>query len=475
MEQLDVRFIAFPCVLAAGVMQYMRFAKKPMSAPFHMISERLARRCVLIGLAIEILTLRLLPLCEAYPMNASCLVFLYFKKESKRYNSMQFREILSCASALSAWLLPFVDPTDGSFPDVLQLGLLLDIAMAPATCAYVGVLLLAGALAHCGFGAGTSVWSCTGPALSFGTSALLLKAAVHIVASLVFQPKRPEAWASLLGTLALLLGVRWAAAAPLRRAIEAHGSLSVLTIYGAVSSAAACTTGGYIYGEVGKWGLERQTLYVCLAFAHCWGMVSLGTCAADDRGHSHAGKSGYSPVPASDSDRRGAERRGVATSESNKGMTGSSRDTSPLLNFNEPAVQRTVDDDAEIEDQLLAHALAPANLSAVGAAGSSAGWADWSTSSARGPAAEPQFDADFEEIMRRFDEDDRLQSGAKDAPALPTDLVAGQASRSSPPPAIAPAGVLTGLDAQTMLEVSYGGMEDEEDELLSSIQDLDGS
>merc|ERR1719386_594406 len=108
-------------------------------------------------------------------------------------------------------------------PALLQLGFLLDITLAPFTFVYVGALLLAGAFAHCGFGASSIIWSRAGPALSFGTSALLLKAAVHLAAALLEDLHRPDLWAALLVALALLFGVRWAASAPLRRAMEAHG------------------------------------------------------------------------------------------------------------------------------------------------------------------------------------------------------------------------------------------------------------
>lgn len=447
---VDVRVVALPCAFAAGAMQYMRFAKKPMAEPFNLVSERMARRLVLLGMGIEVLTLRLLPLCEAYPMNASCLVFLYFTKESKRYNSMHFREMLSCASALSAWLLPFVDPTDGSMPELLQLTFMLDIAMTPLTVLYVGVLLLAGGLAHCGVGASSSAWSCIGPALNFGASALLLKAAVHLAGGILTQPDRPALWAALLVAVALLLGVRWAAAVPLRRAMEAHGSLSVLTAYGAASSAAACVTGGYIYGEVALWSFERQSIYVLLVCAHCWGIMSLGF--GGNSGHGAEGR---------DSERRQGDYQQIGE------MSGGG--DAPLLNFSDPVVQRTVDDDAQIEDQLLARALAPASLSTVGAVGAGGGWADWSAPFPGGGAPEPQFDADFEEIMRRFDEDDRRHSG-KTGAALGVASAPSKESANPPPPA--PAGVLSGLDAQTMFDISYGGLDEEEDDLVNSIEDL---
>merc|ERR1712118_403505 len=90
---------------------------------------------------------------------------------------------------------------------------------------------------------------------------------------------------------------------------------------------------------------------------------------------------------------------------------------SPLLNFS--AAARTVDDDDEMEDQLLARALAPQCLNSV------MNDVMPSASEVEGPPisldfmpsvtsfdSNPQFDVDFEEIMRRFDEDDKKRSGS---------------------------------------------------------------
>merc|ERR1719375_1662618 len=50
------------------------------------------------GVAAELLSLRLLPLCAIYPMNASCLVFLYYWKESKlrKSSGSHFGELRVC-------------------------------------------------------------------------------------------------------------------------------------------------------------------------------------------------------------------------------------------------------------------------------------------------------------------------------------------------------------------------------------------
>merc|ERR1719199_1085445 len=86
------------------------------------------------GMAVELLSLRLLPLCAIYPMNASCLVFLYYWKESKLRKSSgpRFNEGLVCSAVLSAWILPFAaGPKDGQLPRVMRLSELLDVVLGP--------------------------------------------------------------------------------------------------------------------------------------------------------------------------------------------------------------------------------------------------------------------------------------------------------------------------------------------------------
>eukprot|EP00930_Biecheleria_cincta_P096980 TRINITY_DN88740_c0_g1_i1.p1 TRINITY_DN88740_c0_g1~~TRINITY_DN88740_c0_g1_i1.p1 ORF type:complete len:548 (-),score=131.67 TRINITY_DN88740_c0_g1_i1:27-1616(-) len=524
---VDSRLLGLPCVLAASGLQYLRFAKKPMAAPCHRVSDRCSRRFLVVGLAAEVAALRLLPLCEAYPMNASCLTFLYFWKETKRAKAIQKNEVLACISALSAWGLPYVDPSGGHWHEEMQASTLLDAVLSPRTCAYVVFLLLGGALLCCSLSVvGDSAFtSCLPPALNFGVSALLLKAAAQVVASLLLAPWRLELWAALPILAVLIVGVRSAASAPLRRALEAHDNLSVLASYGAMSGAAATLTGGFVYSEMAAWGSERQALYAVLAIAHCWGMRSLSLSGAELRGS--AGQK--TKVEDEGTSVRGQRERIVASSEkalqmvemttsaaaakasnpateralagssaavssssasSSVGATGRERgnggrhggggggsSVGPLLNFAEDDTshRRSVDDDA-LEEQLFAKALAPLALHPqVG--GEPHLEADSFAVAAGGEVADvPQFDADFEELMRRFDEDDK----SFEQPITALALESFECEPESPKPAAAgtgrpmadlsPAlpGVLA-LDAQALLD---GAGQDDEDELLKSIEDI---
>jgi len=482
----DVRYVSLPCVLAASVLQYMRFAKKPMAVPCHWLSDRLARRCVLVGLGAELAGLGLLPLCEAYPMNASCLVFLYFWKESKRSRAVRCCELLACASALSAWVLPFLNQADAKVPAAVRVEALVDKLMAPATCIYVTGLLLTSIVLHCLCHGRSALGSCMPPGLNFGVSALLLKALLLVVTPLVAEPARYDLWATLACIVVLLLGVRSAAAMPLRRALEVHDTLSVLAAYGLVSSIVASVTGGLVYGEMDSWDSFQQTCYLAVAAAHCWGMFVLRRAGFDVK----AIKDG-----ANTDVERGAETPAKSlygkslqmTELSSRGSTatptagGSRREEpkSPLLNFHEP-LAHTVDDDVEFEEKVFAHALAPLHLSpaksdGIAAEPWTAAWPDAGSSatepgSTAAPVAPtvtvaPQFDADFEEMMRRFGEEDsekcRRITDLSPEPVL---------ERAAVPDAASPPSVLT-YDAQTMLDDACGA-QDDEDELLRSIEDI---
>ncbi|CAK0875514.1 unnamed protein product, partial [Prorocentrum cordatum] len=202
-----------------GVLQYLRFAKKPMAPPCHMVSERLSRRLVFLGLFIELAAVRILPLCEIYPMNASCLVILYFWRETKRSKSIHKDELLACASALSAWALPFVRPSGGAFIEAMPAAVVLDRMLSTFSCSYVVALLVGSTVVHCFLNGGSALGSCAPPGLNFGVSAMLLKAFTQVAASLALAPGRPEQWATLLVLATLLLGARSVATAPLRRAL----------------------------------------------------------------------------------------------------------------------------------------------------------------------------------------------------------------------------------------------------------------
>jgi hypothetical protein len=163
-------------------------------------------------------------------------------------------------------------------------------------------------------------------------------------------------------------------------------------------------------------------------------------------------------------------------------VSGSRREEpkSPLLNFNEP-LGHTVDDDVEFEEKVFAHALAPLHLSPAKSDGNAAdpwtaAWPD-DGSGATGPSSiaavaaaptvtvAPQFDADFEEMMRRFGEED--SDKGQRITDLPPEPVLEQ---PAVPDAASPPSVLT-YDAQTMLDDACGA-QDDEDELLRSIEDI---
>mmetsp|Transcript_7347 Transcript_7347/g.18416 ORF Transcript_7347/g.18416 Transcript_7347/m.18416 type:complete len:519 (-) Transcript_7347:68-1624(-) len=507
-----------------------------MAAPCHKVSERCSRRWVILGLALELGSLRLLPLSAAYPMNASCLVFLYFWKESKRSGgAFGGGSLFHVLGALSAWALPFLDPAGGVVPTTLQAGPLMATVLAPEICMYVVALLLAGIVIHTtsGFFGDSALVSCTPPGLNFGVSALLLKALAHILASAALAPHRFELWAAIASLAVLIFGVRSAATAPLRRAMEVHDNLSVLASYGAVSSGAAMLTGSYVYGELEGWKFERQALFAAVAVSHCWGLRALGlrSGGSDARGapkkdretpRADDEKSGESRSPGQPKEARRAESsmRGSSVQmvelpssatgslagrsigagggngkaagggpASSSGASAGTREqpSGPLLTFNEP---RTVDEDAQIEDKLIARALAPQRLAPVVSGlpvldDGLDGFADDVTSgnpfdgAFDDMGATPQFDADFEEIIRRFDEDDRQQTLEESGPGVrpivdlsPDTAFGGGGELSSNKPvqgAPLPPAVLQ-FDAQTLLDDDGG--QDDEDELLRSIEDI---
>jgi len=308
--------------------------------------------------------------------------------------------------------------------------------------------------------------------------------------------------------MVLILGLRSAAAPPLRRAMELHDNLNVLASYGVISGGAAALTGGFVYGELDDWGFERQVIGFVVAAFHCWGMRWLCTRMVDPKGHAAAPREANTPcgghsrvltdngnaLQMVDTTIFGASTtRGSAASSAS--AAGKDRPHSDLLWLDEPAAQRTVEEDAKIEEQLFARALSPAQL-APGIGGlpqvedpAPGGWAtgaNWSaawpetggiTGEAVGNSTSMQFDADFEEIMRRFDEDDRNASQGPAASGLKLQALDAPPTTPQPPQNSVLLGqdspsVLT-FDAQTLLDSNYGG-QDDEDELLRCIEDLPG-
>lgn len=504
----DVRALALPCVFVGSLLQYLRFAKKPMSWPCHRVTDRSARRFVLIGLVIELLSLRLLPLIAAYPMNASALVLMYFWKESKRSVSSS---CLPCLAALSAWVLPWLDPEGSSTPKLLEAGPVLDALFNTNASIFVisllsgsSVLFLMGTC--CGEG---PFLSCAPPALNFGVSAMLLKAFVQVCTALVTSPTRPDLWVLAPSLLLLIFGVRSAAASPLRRAMEVHDTLSVLTNYGAVSSFAAMMTGGLIYGEISAWDFNRQAIFIGVGCLHCWGVRSLGHSGAVRGGSSKKDEvEDQSQVPEKPTRRggggsftNGAREDLQLVDMSKRGVVGHQEDK--LLNFDAPP---TVEENAELEEQLFARALAPQRVAPAawdptanglsGPAGrddhaippdpwgATQGWGAFGDPAVLpvGEPETPQFDADFEEIMRRFDEDDKQNVDQEAGPGvIPIVELSSQVLFDSSPepksspvePAVAKAGIpapVLEFDAGTLLDDTVGV--DDEDELLKNIIDI---
>merc|ERR1719401_3061785 len=157
-------------------------------------------------------------------------------------------------------------------PKPIEVGALIPIVLAPDTCVYMVSLLLGSIILHT-LGAclgDTALLNCAPPALNFGVSAVLLKALAHTLVLLVNLPTQLTSWAVLISLIVLLLSVRSAAATPLRRAMEVHDNLSVLTNYGAVSSAAAAFTGIYIYDELKDFNFEQRATVVVVVAVHCW-------------------------------------------------------------------------------------------------------------------------------------------------------------------------------------------------------------
>jgi len=314
--------------------------------------------------------------------------------------------------------------------------------------------------------------------------------------------------------------VRSAASAPLRRALEAHDNLAVLSSYGLASSAAAMLTGALVFGELGAWTTERRAWFAAAAAAHCWGMRSLGA-PADGRAlaKKDAAKSEGDECISTSAARDAAAggRRGVVGAQvigagdgasiqmvERSSMAGAAWGAAPapLLSFHEP---RSVDRDAEMEEQLFKRALAPQRLAPVvgglnPAMDADDGFADFESGLAAaadaapsdprpGAAAPPagyaaveidespsQFDADFEEIMRRFDEDDRhtedIGPGVRPVLDLGGVGVSSSPEGSEKPKAAEAVPEVLQFDAQTLLDDTGG--QDDEDELLNSIHDIDG-
>lgn len=467
---MDLRFVSLPCVVVASTLQYVRFAKKPMAAPFHRVTERGARRLLWVGLVAELVALGLLPLMQAYPMNASCLVFLYFWKESKRAKVLQLNEVLSCALALAVWILPCLDPTGGVLqPAEVQVDSLLETLWAPGSCAYVVILLLLGvAICLLYRGGGNAFVSCLPAALNFGVSSMLLKALPQVARGLLQAPQRLELWAALPVLGGLILAVRSAAASPLRKALEVHDSLRVLAAYGVLSGLAAVLTGGFIYSELAAWKPDRQAIYVALLAGHCWGMRSLSS-SDQLRGSPDEPQKAKTEAVEGSSRRQtvlepaGAPRASVemtrAAGERGAADVGEKgkEEKGPLLTLEEGAARRrSVDEDARMEEQLFAKALGSL--------------ATDSPEAERGTAA-PHFDADFEELMRRFDEDDQQQPTTVTDLALDT-TIEDSASPVSPPvlPDVTPVHTVLTLDAEALLDSNAN---EDEDELLKGIEDLE--
>jgi len=273
-----------------------------------------------------------------------------------------------------------------------------------------------------------------------------------------------------------------------------HDNLRVLASYGVLSGLAATFTGAFVYSELSGWGVERQALYVAIAAAHCWGMRSLSLSEKELRGSSpqkaksedegtgqsdRAVSSGEKALQTVEMTATRAAETVIGGSASSSAGRERGKNAEPLLNFSEPSTRRTVDDDALMEEQLFAKALAGIDADTAGlgdsedAAVTSEGWAaSWKDGIAK-EADSPQFDADFEEIMRRFGEDDDKASvqPITELALESFDLASEKAIATASPVADAtpPAPTVLAFDAQTLMD---SAAHDDEDELLKSIEDI---
>lgn len=437
-------------------------------------------------------------------MNASCLVFLYSWKESKRGVGRRF-PLLYSLGALSVWALPFIDPRGGALPGIFKGDVLMDLLLAPLTSAFIVVLLFGGIAIHSlaqFVGRESLLSSVMPPAMNFGATALLLKALSQFAEGAVREPSRVDLWVPVPLICALLLGVRNVAARPLRRAMEIHDNLCVLACYGAISSLTAAVVGVFIFDEFGGWEPWQKATSTGLVLLHCWSIQELGKFgdvkgaskkhdreiprgkdAATDKNCFTKEAGRRMADPAKGSSPKIEMKSATHFVHGDRGIRGPSSSEPPsgneLLNFNsEP---RTVEQDAQIEDELFARALAPARLSSVVTGMpvvDDGGGLEMLRNAAEGDCffqeatdLTPKFDADFEEIMRRFDEDDAADIGPGVRPVL--DLGGGN-DEASPRPAHvheSNMGQILQFDAGALLE-DDADIQDEE-ELVRNIQNLE--
>mmetsp|Transcript_42484 Transcript_42484/g.91688 ORF Transcript_42484/g.91688 Transcript_42484/m.91688 type:complete len:642 (-) Transcript_42484:294-2219(-) len=280
----DLRSFSLPCVAIASFLQYLRFAKKPTSGPSHRLSEKCSRRWVWVGLLLELATLRLLPLSQAYPMQAASLVLCFFWKESRHRAPCSATLGPSLAALSGAWALPFFDEAhDGRLPPTWEANHLLALSVAPQTLVFVVGMLVAAFLVYStgAFLLKDGLFSaCLPSAMIFGVSAVLLKGLVLVVDTLLLRPDVPDLWVVLLAIFFLLVGVRRVAVTPLRRALETHDTLLVLASYGGISSLSAVAAGTLVYGELEALNENRKAAFLICVLIHSLGLQTLGNRAS---------------------------------------------------------------------------------------------------------------------------------------------------------------------------------------------------
>ncbi|CAK0875517.1 unnamed protein product [Prorocentrum cordatum] len=208
----------------------------------------------------------------------------------------------------------------------------------------------------------------------------------------------------------------------------AHDNLSVLAFYGCVSSAAAVASGALVFGELQDMRFNEHALFVFLGVAHCWGMHSLGRYGGErytrldggekeDRAEALSGRALGKSVQMAELPSHRAAADGAA------GAPAKAKEA-PLLQFSDEPVVHTPEDDEQFEDKLFAQALGACDLPTPVDGGGPEGWAaDWGGAAPEGGAAGPRlaalapaggpaaFDADFEEMMKRFEEEDKAFAG----------------------------------------------------------------
>lgn len=245
--------------------------------------------------------------------------------------------------------------------------------------------------------------------------------------------------------------------------------------------------------------MGSQVLSFLLAVAHCCGMTSLAAQGDMDCGEA-ADPAPCKPCAILELADLRRSRRSAADIAVQQCAP-----PSPLLDFNTRKCS-SLDEDAQIEDQLFAHAFsAPfpqlaSVMDDITFSPAAPGEVAWGINNNDDGLVAQRFEADFAEIMRRFEEEDRHLDGSEVVQATRLIDTASEPPAPEPlpePPVPEPEPLLdlspsfspngSGLTERVpgalpmdaidplfdMFDLSFGGVVDEEDRLLQSVQDVD--